>query len=702
VDRLTRHLPWAVPALLSLLLSAFTVGNRVYWQDSGFYLSAVKELGVLYPHGFVLFLLLCKLWTLALFFVPFTLAVHLFSAACAAGAAGALASAAASLLRSRGPIFQVSAEDPGAETAGWVGGAVGCLAAAGFTFWSAAIYAKTYAFLYLVLALLLRALIRADDLRTPRSFGIVAALIGLAWQAHPSSVLLGPALILFLVVHRKTLGARGLLRGLGLAAAIALAPTLLLPVLAARDTDIAFGHPVSLREWLPYITGSGFTSIPGVFGLDETRVLSVVRFFWEETLAASFLVVLGLVRLARVGRRALLGLAVWTLPQLVLTVLFKLEGQHDYWFGASWLALWLAAAVGLATLVQQRRALAGAAAAAGVLWAVLANPRDLAGRGYTLAEDFGKLHFAPLEQNAILILLSDDATALCRYLQIVENYRRDVLLIHETDLEEGTSGRPSFKFARLQQREPRLRTPDLQGMRAKFPTAQASFPGVLAFLNANADLLRERPIYLQRVPSTTSALRPDVALVPSGILQRLVPRGGEAATPFERSIPLEPAELLPRRRRERGQQILAGPDGLHVQPEAYEDRLFSALVKVRRGEAERLSRSAVPADLERAVAIYTSLRQVDPLSRSNRSLALSLIGCLVRLGRGAEELELLDALLRSDPPAELRAEGACLRGEILRGLGRRADAERSFQEALAVPGLDPAQHADLERRAKAR
>jgi len=125
-------------------------------------------------------------------------------------------------------------------------------------------------------------------------------------------------------------------------------------------------------------------------------------------------------------------------------------------------------------------------------------------------------------------------------------------------------------------------------------------------------------------------------------------------------------------------------------------------VKVRRGEAERLSRSAVPADLERAVAIYTSLRQVDPLSRSNRSLALSLIGCLVRLGRGAEELELLDALLRSDPPAELRAEGACLRGEILRGLGRRADAERSFQEALAVPGLDPAQHADLERRAKAR
>src|SRR5262249_6224697 len=133
VSRFNRYLPWTVPALLSLLLSAFTIGNRVYWQDSGFYLSAVKELGVLYPHGFVLFPPLCKAWTLPLSFAPFTLAAHLFSAACAAGSAGALGSAARSLLRSRGPIFQVSGEDPGEETAAWAGGAIGCLAASGFT-----------------------------------------------------------------------------------------------------------------------------------------------------------------------------------------------------------------------------------------------------------------------------------------------------------------------------------------------------------------------------------------------------------------------------------------------------------------------------------------------------------------------------------------------------------------------------------------
>ena len=44
-----------------------------------------------------------------------------------------------------------------------------------------------------------------------------------------------------------------------------------------------------------------------------------------------------LVLVARVNRRLLLGLATWVVPQLGVTVLFKLEGQHDHWFVASWL-----------------------------------------------------------------------------------------------------------------------------------------------------------------------------------------------------------------------------------------------------------------------------------------------------------------------------------------------------------------------------
>jgi len=100
-----------IPFVLSLLLSFSTAGSHCYWQDSGFFLVAVKELGVLYPPGFALYVLICKAWTLALGFVDFTYAVHLFSAFCAAGAAGTLAVATRDLLRTKGPIFRTIGDD---------------------------------------------------------------------------------------------------------------------------------------------------------------------------------------------------------------------------------------------------------------------------------------------------------------------------------------------------------------------------------------------------------------------------------------------------------------------------------------------------------------------------------------------------------------------------------------------------------------
>ena len=44
-----------IPFALSLALSLSTAGSHCYWQDSGFFLVAVKELGILYPPGFALY-----------------------------------------------------------------------------------------------------------------------------------------------------------------------------------------------------------------------------------------------------------------------------------------------------------------------------------------------------------------------------------------------------------------------------------------------------------------------------------------------------------------------------------------------------------------------------------------------------------------------------------------------------------------------
>src|SRR5476651_1361736 len=174
-----------IPFLFSLALSACTVGTHVYWQDSGFYLTAVRDLSVLYPHGFVLYLLLCKAWTLAaapLF--GFTLAVHLFSSLMAAAGASFTALAARDFLRRLAP--GKPAELPAIGAA--------CLLAAGYCYGHAAILAKTYALAYALLALLLWLLIRAE--RKP-DFLAIGAVLGLSWAAHPAAALLVPGLLVY-------------------------------------------------------------------------------------------------------------------------------------------------------------------------------------------------------------------------------------------------------------------------------------------------------------------------------------------------------------------------------------------------------------------------------------------------------------------------------------------------------------------------
>src|SRR5258708_28466240 len=242
---------WLVPALpfaLSLGLSLATLGPHPYWQDSGFFLVAVKERSILYPPGFAIYELLCKVWTVALGFIDFTRAVHLFSAFCAALAAGTLGVAVRDLLRPKGAIFRTLEEDgPLADVAAV---AVACLAACGFTFWPPALLAKVYALYALVLTLLLWRMIRADGSKSPQDLTLVAVLIGLAWQAHPSATNAGLALALFVGLHRQIVGWKGLAWRSGLSAFCALSPLVLLLFVANRDSGHSFGQVVSPEGFL--------------------------------------------------------------------------------------------------------------------------------------------------------------------------------------------------------------------------------------------------------------------------------------------------------------------------------------------------------------------------------------------------------------------------------------------------------------------
>lgn len=669
-----RHWVPAVPIILSLILSATTVGPHLYWQDSGFFLVAIRELGILYPTGFALYLMICKAWTLALFFVDFTLAVHLFSSLCGALAAGALAQAARELLRSRGPLFHSADEGAREDSIDLAAAATGCLAACGYTFWSAALLAKVYAFYYLVLALLLWRMIRADATGSKRDFTIVAVLIGLAWQAHPSATTTGAALLLFVVAHRRTLGWRAIAGRMGIAAAGAIGPLLLLPILAAREPFLMFGDPRTAGGFRDYLLGSRFTQVPGVFGFAESRTTSVGLFLWEEALGVGVaLMLVGLARLARINKRLLLGLAAWVAPVLLVTVLFKMEGQHDFWFVAAWLPLWLAAAVGLREIGRLARGRAlpaiGAVAIAGTLWPILANHADLNVRNYTLPETMGHLYLDRLDEGAILILRSDNPLAACLYLQRLRAVRRDVAVVSISELlDEGG-------IARLIRRHPFLRAPEpspsrRNAMLAAFADANGAVPG--------------HPMFFE-VPPPGPLLRSDFALVAAGTMHKLVARGKEhQIDPNYWHEPVPSTMLAQHQRRERAQFNEYRGDSVRVRPESYEHRFLRDLLRAQKNLADHIARSGTPEAFRESATIYESLLRLDPWMKEDPGAVYPLAGAYFGMKRYDLAEPWLKKALELDLPPEAVAQACGFLAVICRAGNRPDEAARWEMRAKSL------------------
>lgn len=677
-----------VPFLVSLSLSLATVGSHPYWQDSALYLMAVKELGVLYPPGFGLYLVLCKAWTLILFFVDFTLAVHLFSSLCAALAAGTIAVAVRDLLRSRGATFRVFEQDPG-EIADLAAVLAGVILACGFTFWSTAIYAKGYALYYFVLSLLLWRMIRADESGRGRDFTLVALLIGLAWQCHPSAALAGAALAAFVAVHAKVLGARGVAVRVLVAAAAAVGPSLLLlPLLMARDPWLRMGHARGLGELLQYVSGRQFVHMSGVFGFDLRRAASFGLYLWEEMLAVGLiLLAIGLVTVASANRRLLIGMLLWLVPYAVVTILFKIEGQHDCWFVASWLPLSLAVGVGACRLglhvAPQGKPVLAALGAISVVWAAVANYPDVSQRRYELAELFGKTILGPVDPDAILVLSGDDPNALSGYLQRVRGERTDVVLVTTSFL------RSDWYHEALLRRHSFLRRPNPD----EFPQADPRDGSVGAFLKANVG--SGRPMFTDR-PLPPELLPAHLMLVPAGVLWKLVPAAG--TIPIDAKywkFPIEPEQVATRLRRERGQSVVYAPEGVIVKPQAYERRLVQLLLQARlilaMARYERREGEAAARLLESIVAIDADFRQ-------NPNVAHVLGAWYYAQGQADRAEPLLRRSAEAGLRPEWRATDFTYLGLLARKKGQEPEAQQLFRQALAVPGLSDAHRAELERQ----
>jgi hypothetical protein len=426
----------------------------------------------------------------------------------------------------------------------------------------------------------------------------------------------------------------------GLAALCAIGPVTLLPLFKhAGGSALQFGDPGTWSGFWSYVSGSRFTGNPANFGLEGSRVASVGRYGWEEFLGIGvLLVVAGLFRLWKMNRRLLIGLAAWVVPVLVVTVLFKLEGQHDFWMVAAWIPLWLVAAVGL-TLLPRLREAAVAAALAGTIWGVVANRPDLDQRRYTLAETFGSALLEQLEPRAALFVDSDDGASTVLYLQRVRGVRRDIRLVSPgASRESGVPGGPT-DYCDSAACWIRTGTPE-------------------------SDLRSWGP---------------------------LVTRKGGVLPPWKAPVDAEriPALL----RRARGQFVdRSHPPEIRVHPQPYERRLLGLLLLARRFEADDRSRKG---EFGEAAALYRSVLALDPESHDDPSIQLPLAVAEVGLERYAEA----EARFRRVLSLNLTPEKRAATWYFLAALcGNRPEGAEWKAKALASPDLPKDLRAKLEGR----
>jgi tetratricopeptide (TPR) repeat protein len=438
----------------------------------------------------------------------------------------------------------------------------------------------------------------------------------------------------------------------------------------------------------------------GVWGWDGVRASSFGQYLWEEFLGVGLVLLAAGVSLLAVRRRAAAGwMAAWIVPYVGVTILFKIEGQHDCWFVAAWMPLHLAVGLGLRRIAGRLppagQAIAPAVAAlAGLAWAFLANHALLDQRRYGLAADLGGLYLDSVDPDAVVLLQGDDSNALALYLQRIRGRRPDVLLVHSPFLFMSVGEGRDWYDDRLLARHSFLRRPSYARTWSRMPDAEVSPVAVAAFLNANAGC--GRPLFTELAPPA-ALLREDYELIPAGVLWKWVPAGTEAPDPRHWNVPIEAEALAGRFGRERGQEVRVEGGRIEVRPENYERRLLRALLQARRARAEDELRRGRFAD---ALPRYESILRLDAEAGRDPGIAFGRGIALHGAGRGEDAEEALLRALALGLPSASAAEALSILGEGRRKRGDGAGAQEYFRRALAVPGLPPAVRGRIEERAR--
>lgn len=525
--------------IAGLVLYTATLAPSVttLFDDSLEFQLVTYQLGIAHPTGYPLYTLLGKLFTL----LPVgnvAYRVNWMSAVFGAATVALLYLFILKLMPPARPLRGQSAANWPARLGALIGAA---LLAVGLIFWQQATLAEVYTLNAFFVALLLLLATAADS---PRRFYGLAVVAGLALTHHRTSVLLLPALALYLLLsdsrarlfRPKTMLFCGLLF---------VAPLLLYLYLPLR------GHVGSLdgtyqNTWAGFwrqVTASGYNTF--IFGnpFNQNRNLA---FYWNLLADQVYTTVpglIGLAVLARFGRLRLLALTGAAFVTYFIFNLFYNVADIEVFCIPNFL-IWAAwSGVGAAFLLQTAAALKNSwgrwgsiivllLVFGGMLWQ-LARPNTAAVRdqhGWAV-HDYGiDMLRQPLPPNAAVVGLVGEMTLL-RYFQQTETIRPDLTPINA----DREADRLATVESLLAANRPVYLTRELPGAAEKWS------------LGAAGPLIQVNPRPVTQLPPAASAVNqpvtPQVTL--AGYAVARVPHTGGGPAPLRLTLFWQAAAAIP-------------------------------------------------------------------------------------------------------------------------------------------------------------
>lgn len=409
-------------ALIAGLSYGLTLAPTIVGGDSAELVTVAAVGGVAHPPGYPLYSLLGGL--LARFPAgPVAWRVNLFSAVCAAIAAGLLCRAAGRVAGSA------------------AAGALGAMAfALSPVVWPYAVTAEVFALNNALVA----GLLVASTAGGPRRLAVAGLLGGLALSNHHTSVFVAAPVLCWMLARSRpwrSVNALALLGGL----ATGLLPYGSLPIASAADPPIAWGDLTTLPGFVDHVLRREYgtfrlaTEDVGAPGGQLVQRVGLFLGRWARTTAGvgPVTALAGLVVAVRARTVAVawsgalvLDLVVFgTLSNVRLDVPLHLTVQERFWQQPLLLGSALGA-LGAADLARRlgrpgEPLLAAGALAVAAVMAFVHLP-GMRARRHTLFADYGRAVLEALPERALLLATSDEAIGAVRYLQLVEGVRPDV------------------------------------------------------------------------------------------------------------------------------------------------------------------------------------------------------------------------------------------------------------------------------------